>query len=1088
MANQTNNSSTPLDSMISYYWGHCKEKEYYSYDMKGRLSKKLRYFRDQVIDDESGNESDFEITRHTYVYGDNDFIKYQQIDRWDTDWCEEALTSPHWYKSKTLDYDTRGELLVEKQFDHAGDLEYYTTYSYDGQGYLSEELGFDVYHTGLIDVPTSIDLYSNSSDGQNFTWTSFGGRYYWDHLWGPKPTDEDWFKWGAFKEEFTYDNHGNTTRISFYGGDPDFNFREDVYYGHEYTWGWWNNRAIDWGIEGTEEYTNSYDDQGHLTSIVANIPENNYTERYTYDDQGHLTARHIIYEDGSTYEHNYIYDERGYLIEETNGTYTIARYYYDEWGNLIRKYELETTTYYYYSGEKIQISPYYDFCGEAEELWNGDYYSSYNDIQINGITADKLSQLMLYTNREITNPQSVKITVKDVNGNVITDPNIIGSFSEFHRLENDKWGVIYTAPDINTSNNSFFNNSGCYTINVEFEFSDNDSADCNFKIYRPGVIVVHGLADKAEVCWNDLERDLKDNYSPFVLNKDYETSNKKSFYDNTYVHRVIDNACFELYSKLYWDYGVVSSRYDLVGHSMGGILSRKYAQEVNPQGVNRIITVNTPHWGSEGANLIQKAILTGEVSLSGSIVALSSLLIANNNIPAYNDLQVGSKPIETLNSKYCNGIPVHAVCSYLTGFPKGDSEIQEYLKKTSFTNATSPSTFLYNQALIFFTSTERLGNINESIVKNIFRGDESDLVVALKSQRGGLPSKYCTIESDIYKGPLGTGSNAFHCNTPHWNLTINNITDLLKEPYDSPKFSKNGFSYDPYFADGIVTIPRAKPRSAAPRHASDISSEICIDISLIDSLELGNRVVRSIISYSPDIKSTLTFAALDENNVYANLNADTAYYVVPEYYSGEFVVTTLGYVEQDTYVGASDTLYFDNLLEPSRLFFSDRKYYIYEGQTIEPSISVLWDNAEKQRIDAELYADDDNILNIEGSSITGLTAGSTTLHALFEDLDDSVIVEVLPNRKQNDVTTIKNLDAKFCITDGAIHLSDLDTYSGKVDINIYDLSGKLCHRSQHNLNASPNRTITSPLTLTKGQIYFANIVTENETFNYKFIY
>ena len=104
-------------------------------------------------------------------------------------------------------------------------------------------------------------------------------------------------------------------------------------------------------------------------------------------------------------------------------------------------------------------------------------------------------------------------------------------------------------------------------------------------------------------CFRGLKNHLNANgyRSALVLNGDYKGSNAQSFVNNTYVNNVVGNHMKQLFRQLA-SQGIISSKYDLVGHSMGGILSRMYAQEINSNAVNRIITLDTTHSGSQLAN------------------------------------------------------------------------------------------------------------------------------------------------------------------------------------------------------------------------------------------------------------------------------------------------------------------------------------------------------------------------------------------------------------------------------------------------------------------------------------------------------
>ena len=110
--------------------------------------------------------------------------------------------------------------------------------------------------------------------------------------------------------------------------------------------------------------------------------------------------------------------------------------------------------------------------------------------------------------------------------------------------------------------------------------------------------------------------------------------------------------------------GFSAGKVDVVGHSMGGILARLHVQspayaEVYDS-VNRLVTVNTPHSGSQMANLLKDRTSPGPEALA--VLGIDGPAIDDLRVdhPAIDDFLNGS---QNLNR---NVVPVHAITTTLT--------------------------------------------------------------------------------------------------------------------------------------------------------------------------------------------------------------------------------------------------------------------------------------------------------------------------------------------------------------------------------------------------------------------------------------
>ena len=119
-------------------------------------------------------------------------------------------------------------------------------------------------------------------------------------------------------------------------------------------------------------------------------------------------------------------------------------------------------------------------------------------------------------------------------------------------------------------------------------------------ISRNGLFLLHGLNSSRE-CFFPFREYLLQTSKNYFVNQiylgDYSSTNTSSFEDNTHKNEVVKKGLHQLCENML-KVGIASTKYDMVGHSMGGILERLYIQEVDGDHTNRLITLNTPHFGS----------------------------------------------------------------------------------------------------------------------------------------------------------------------------------------------------------------------------------------------------------------------------------------------------------------------------------------------------------------------------------------------------------------------------------------------------------------------------------------------------------
>ena len=164
----------------------------------------------------------------------------------------------------------------------------------------------------------------------------------------------------------------------------------------------------------------------------------------------------------------------------------------------------------------------------------------------------------------------------------------------------------------------------------------------SMQLLQPGIVMVHGLNSSSKefhglYCF--LKRKKYKKYQLLAINYPDSLGFVKNM---NVVPKAIDSLLFMMEKNL-----IISTKVDLIGHSMGGIMSRLYVQgeACDRKDVNRLITCNTPHSGSPVANFVRDSsnkVLINKIRHFGSKKINLKKLIPDPNSQAVMDLQIGS--------------------------------------------------------------------------------------------------------------------------------------------------------------------------------------------------------------------------------------------------------------------------------------------------------------------------------------------------------------------------------------------------------------------------------------------------------------
>ena len=288
-----------------------------------------------------------------------------------------------------------------------------------------------------------------------------------------------------------------------------------------------------------------------------------------------------------------------------------------------------------------------------------------------------------------------------------------------------------------------------------------------FEIYRAPVLFVHGLAANGST-FQAMEESLTTSmlyppmttgaiWSPLLYKADYRDHNLARYVVNQRV--VPDGIDFLLDQAIGQRFSC--GRVDIVGHSMGGLLPRLYVQSAwdnSPayrNDVHKLITLNTPHYGTQAPNywLDHPFVLSSMLGILGATGP--NLLNVLSFLPQYGairDLRVNSKATRKLNIEQ-NEQPILARAVVATD-EVGDN-----------------SAWAGAARLV-------MGDAMED--EDIYNGDYSDIVVPRESQTANLPQAIVVPQQ-------------WHIGASADSAVMSQVVTLLNANPVSEYFTLNGF-------------------------------------------------------------------------------------------------------------------------------------------------------------------------------------------------------------------------------------------------------------------------------------------------------
>jgi PGAP1-like protein len=426
----------------------------------------------------------------------------------------------------------------------------------------------------------------------------------------------------------------------------------------------------------------------------------------------------------------------------------------------------------YYSQESQQIQI------EHFKVNNGNIS---NRVSLKNAGSEDSGVFKVCADGAISSLFKINTTIPNLKARIAQDPfeintSLYGKFA-VSSFSNGVYEITFKHPD-------YIADISQYTqYNIELYSNDNPSVVVSsypLRVHPAPLLMVHGLWSKGTPldasCFVNLEQELSGSSAynintNIVTTKLFRQANYFATNDATFATNsgVVPNYLSSLINYLTSE-GYAVSKCDILGHSMGGILSRQYLQSNQYQNnIHKLMTLNTPHSGSQMANFLANPLNTGDALCEYIREIMSGNPSgASCQSGAVTDLGVNSSAIATLNNGtgLVKVVPSHAIA---TTFPS--DVIADGLSRVS-----------------------KVGVIAELIsigLSIIFQNEDNDLVVPLSSQKGGLPTN--AFSQPSFFAPHSSQG---------FSSVIEQVKYLLGEPTSSSVFTMSGFN-PPVLSYGI---------------------------------------------------------------------------------------------------------------------------------------------------------------------------------------------------------------------------------------------------------------------------------------------
>ena len=281
-----------------------------------------------------------------------------------------------------------------------------------------------------------------------------------------------------------------------------------------------------------------------------------------------------------------------------------------------------------------------------------DFFSLYSNsafVNTNPIKICADGSPATYIKVNVSNTNGIGFRILDENNNPISNSDKYGKLGTPYVFGSNNVEIPYTHPE-------YMDASGPYRpLTLKVTYNDNYIPGISFPlhIYRAPIVFVHGFYGNSEtfrecvefLVANNKYPSFQQDHNQLIQLVDYKSTNGNSFKSNRRIIKSnIDKAFLNARNGKF-----SAGKVDLIAHSMGGILSRLYLQSTWSDvkyrfDIHKLITLNTPHFGTQFANLMDVINDATDRSLVSYVLKQTILGLSSdfNGTDAVDDMKVDS--------------------------------------------------------------------------------------------------------------------------------------------------------------------------------------------------------------------------------------------------------------------------------------------------------------------------------------------------------------------------------------------------------------------------------------------------------------
>lgn len=585
-----------------------------------------------------------------------------------------------------------------------------------------------------------------------------------------------------------------------------------------------------------------------------------------------------------------------------------------------------------------------------------------------------------------------------------------------------------------------------FSIYEKFKISSVPVFHHKVKISLPPVLLVHGVWTSIESL-EYLEKGLREeaNYPPYKTLRKYKPMPKDAevLYPGD-AHHIPDG--IKQLIRQCKENNMSAGKVSLVVHSRGGLYSRAYIEEIQTKipfehNVHSLITLNTPHSGSQLANLVldRRPVVIMQPQAVNPWSPGTTPRMEPITVPLGDIFAIVAVPEKDMEPK--NGAEVLRVDKGFIHELNDDANLEKFKKArvpvhavaTTFSfchNECEPPSIwgaelpesvpVLNKAYQIFRRMKTPAKQSlDDFIESIFNGEKSDFIVPKSSMEGGLLPQYIS---------RFEGLNIPHSDLPLVSKGVTNfpevrprVIELLAQNVQDPQsnFTMNG--YNPPRGANALKYTFLQDDVPAPAPAARMNAENeqllfyfermadTVSLHVGDTIKIkliSSQIEETMISYESINSPDAIFLDTKE------IKGDTSIFkfVIPGNYNGKFMVIGYGFRnnmlvamdQMELYAGISDTIILEDI-------YFDSYSTTIEMMEIEKhpfSLAGLYSDGATRNITemtGVTFSLTDNTVAkiVDGFELQGLKEGYTYLVASYEGKSDSLQVLVFANPDKN---------------------------------------------------------------------------------------